>query len=430
LRKVAVEDVGRHVGQEVSLRGWVYNKRSSGKIRFILLRDGTGIIQCVLVKGEVSDETFEKYAPLTQETSVIITGTINEDSRAPLGYELLIKDVDVGQIALDYPITPKEHSTGYLLDRRHLWIRSVRQNAILRIRAEVIKAMRDFLDGDGFILADTPIFTPTSCEGTSTLFETKYFDQTAYLSQSGQLYNEATAMALGKVYCFGPAFRAEKSKTRRHLTEFWQVEPEAAYYNLDDMADVVERMIVYLVKSVLKNKARELNTLERDTSVLEGLKAPFPRVTYDEALKILKKGGMELEYGSDFGAPEETALSNEYDKPVFVMNYPLTAKEFYMKEHPENPELVLCFDVLAPEGYGEIVGGSQRVDDVVALEQRLRDFNLPREPFEWYLDLRRFGSVPHSGFGMGIERTVAWICGIKHIRETIPFPRTLYRITP
>jgi len=430
LHAVLVEDVGQHVGQEVSLRGWVYNKRSSGKIRFILLRDGTGIIQCVLVEGQVSGETFERFAPLTQETSVIITGTINEDKRAPSGYELLVKDVDVGQIATDYPITPKEHSTAYLLDRRHLWIRSLRQNAILRIRAEVIKAVRDFLDGDGFVLADTPVFTPTSCEGTSTLFETKYFDQTAYLAQSGQLYNEATAMALGKVYCFGPAFRAEKSKTRRHLTEFWQVEPEAAYYDLDDMADVAERMIVYLVRSVLKNKARELKALERDTTILEKLEAPFPKIAYDEALEILKTRGIEVEYGSDFGAPEQTALSDEYDKPVFVMNFPLTAKEFYMKEHPEKPELVLCFDIMAPEGYGEIVGGSQRVDDLETLEKRLRDFNLPREPFEWYLDLRRFGSVPHSGFGMGIERTVAWICGIKHIREAIPFPRTLYRITP
>ena len=430
MRAVTIEEVGQHIGQHVTLRGWVYNKRSSGKIRFILLRDGTGIIQCVLATGEVDDETFEKYGPLTQETSVIITGIVNEDRRAPSGCELLVKQVDIGQIAADYPITPKEHSTGYLLDRRHLWIRSARQSAILRIRAEVIKAMRDFLDDDGFVLADTPIFTPTSCEGTSTLFEAKYFDRTAYLSQSGQLYNEATAMALGKVYCFGPAFRAEKSKTRRHLTEFWQVEPEAAYYDLDDMADVVERMIVYLVRSVLRKKARELEALGRDTKSLQGIEAPFPKITYDEAVEILKKKGMKVQYGSDFGAPAETSLSNEFERPVFVMNYPLSAKEFYMKEHPENPELVLCFDVLAPEGFGEIVGGSQRVDDVKTLEQRLKDFNLPREPFEWYLDLRRFGSVPHSGFGMGVERTVAWICGINHIRETIPFPRTLYRITP
>jgi len=430
LRAVTIEEVGQHIGQEVTLRGWVYNKRSSGKIRFILLRDGTGIIQCVLATGEVDDETFEKYGPLTQETSVIVTGIVNEDRRAPSGCELLVKQVEICQIAADYPITPKEHSTGYLLDRRHLWIRSARQSAILRIRAEVIKAMRDFLDDDGFVLADTPIFTPTSCEGTSTLFEAKYFDRTAYLSQSGQLYNEATAMALGKVYCFGPAFRAEKSKTRRHLTEFWQVEPEAAYYGLDDMADVVERMIVYLLRSVLRKKARELEALERDTKSLQEIEAPFPKITYDEAVEILKKKGMKVQYGSDFGAPAETSLSNEFARPVFVMNYPLSAKEFYMKEHPENPELVLCFDVLAPEGFGEIVGGSQRVDDVKTLEQRLKDFNLPREPFEWYLDLRRFGSVPHSGFGMGVERTVAWICGIKHIRETIPFPRTLYRITP
>ncbi|MBN2209722.1 MAG: asparagine--tRNA ligase [Candidatus Coatesbacteria bacterium] len=430
MHAVTIEEVGQHIGQEVTLRGWVYNKRSSGKIRFILLRDGTGIIQCVLATGEVDDETFEKFGPLTQETSVMVTGVVNEDRRAPSGCELLVRQLEIGQIAADYPITPKEHSTGYLLDRRHLWIRSARQSAILRIRAEVIKAMRDFLDDDGFVLADTPIFTPTSCEGTSTLFETKYFDRTAYLSQSGQLYNEATAMALGKVYCFGPAFRAEKSKTRRHLTEFWQVEPEAAYYDLDDMVDVVERMIVYLVRSVLQKKARELEALGRDTSSLQQLESPFPKITYDEALEILKREGMRIEYGSDFGAPAETVLSNEFDRPVFVMNYPLSAKEFYMKEHPENKELVLCFDVLAPEGFGEIVGGSQRVDDVETLERRLRDFNLPREPFEWYLDLRRFGSVPHSGFGMGVERTVAWICGINHIRETIPFPRTLYRITP
>jgi len=427
---VTIDGVGRHVAEEVSIRGWVYNKRSSGKIRFILVRDGTGTIQCVLAKGEVSGETFDKFDSLTQETSLIVTGVINEDQRAPLGYELLLRRIDIGQIAENYPITPKEHSIGYLLERRHLWMRSARQSAILRIRAAVVKAVRDFLDGEGFVLADTPIFTPTSCEGMSTLFETKYFDRTAYLSQSGQLYNEATAMALGKVYCFGPAFRAEKSKTRRHLTEFWQVEPEAAYYDLDDMADLAERLLVYVVRWTLDKRSKELQSLERDTSILENLATPFPRITYDEALEILRRNGLEVEYGSDLGAPDETALSNEFDRPVFITDYPLKAKEFYMKEHPENPDLVLCFDVLAPEGYGEIVGGSQRVDDVAILEQRLKDFNLPREPLEWYLDLRRYGSVPHSGFGMGIERTVAWICGIKHIRETIPFPRTIYRLTP
>jgi len=427
---VTIDAVGKHVGEEVSIRGWVYNKRSSGKIRFILVRDGTGIIQCVLIKDEVGGETFDKFDSLTQETSLIVSGVINEDRRAPLGYELLLRHIEIGQIARNYPITPKEHSVGYLLQRRHLWVRSARQNAILRIRAGVVKAVRDFLDGEGFVLADAPIFTPTSCEGTSTLFETKYFDKTAYLSQSGQLYNEAMAMALGKVYCFGPAFRAEKSKTRRHLTEFWQVEPEAAYYDLNDMADVVERLLLYVVRWILKKRSNELHSLERDIGSLEHLATPFPRITYHEAIDILKRNGLEVQYGSDLGAPEETALSNEFDRPVFITDYPLKAKEFYMKEHPENPELVLCFDLLAPDGYGEIVGGSQRVDDLAILEQRLKDFNLPREPFEWYLDLRRYGSVPHSGFGMGIERTVAWICGIKHVREAIPFPRTIYRLTP
>lgn len=425
-----VEKVGQFTGEEVSIRGWLYNKRSSGKIKFVLVRDGTGIIQCVISAKEVEPSVLELFAELTQESSLIVTGIVNEDERAPGGYELLVKNLEVVQIAQDYPITPKEHSTSYLLDRRHLWIRSLKQNAILRVRAEIIRAVRDFLDDDGFILADTPIFTPTSCEGTSTLFETEYFDRKAYLTQSGQLYNEATAMALGKVYCFGPAFRAEKSKTRRHLTEFWQVEPEAAYYDMDDIADVVERLVLYVVQTVLKKRSRELETLERDTSLLEKLSLPFPRITYDEALQLLKKKGTEIEYGSDLGGADETLLSDEFQSPFFVTLYPLRAKVFYMKTHPENPELALCFDLLAPEGYGEIVGGSQRVDDEETLRKRLEEHNLPQEPFEWYLDLRRFGSVPHSGFGLGIERTVAWICGIQHIRQAIPFPRTIYRLSP
>ncbi|MCD6326211.1 asparagine--tRNA ligase [bacterium] len=430
MQVVSIDKIGEFKGQEVSIRGWVYNKRSSGKIKFLLLRDGTGIIQCVVVSSESGQEAFERFEKLTQESSLIVTGIVNEDKRAPSGHELLVKGIEVLHISHDYPITPKEHSVGYLLDRRHLWMRSQRQSAILRIRAEVIKAIRDFLDNEGFILADTPIFTPTSCEGTSTLFETKYYDRTAYLTQSGQLYNEATAMALGKVYCFGPAFRAEKSKTRRHLTEFWQVEPEAAFYDLDAMADVAERMIEYVVKKVLSKKGSELATLERDTAPLEKIKAPFPKITYAGALAILKKRDIELEYGSDFGGSDETALSEDFDNPVFVTSFPLQTKPFYMKSDPDNPELALCFDILAPEGYGEIVGGSQRVDDADVLRERIAEHNLPKEHFEWYLDLRRFGSVPHSGFGMGVERTVAWLCGIKHIREAIPFPRTIYRISP
>ena len=425
-----IDRIGEFLGQEVSIRGWLYGKRSSGKIRFLLVRDGTGIIQCILLEATAGSENFAKFDQLTQESSMVVTGEVNKDTRSPLGFELLVKEIEILQVANDYPITPKEHSTGFLLERRHLWIRSARQSAILRIRAEVVKAVRDFLDNEGFILADTPIFTPTSCEGTSTLFETKYYDKAAYLTQSGQLYNEATAMALGKVYCFGPAFRAERSKTRRHLTEFWQVEPEAAYYGLDDIADVAERLIEYCVKQVIDNRSTELETLGRDVSRLADVTAPLPRITYDQAIELLKEVGQTVEYGEDFGGANETLLAQRFDRPFFVMNYPLKAKAFYMKSHPDDADLALCFDILAPEGYGEIVGGSQRVDDENALIKRLKDYNLPREHFDWYLDLRRYGTVPHSGFGMGIERTVAWICGVRHIRETIPFPRLLGRMYP
>lgn len=427
----SVDKVGRLVGQHVTIKGWVYNKRSSGKVRFLLVRDGTGVIQCVLSADVVDERAFEDFDRLTQESSVEVGGTVREDRRAPGGYELLVNGLKVVQVAQhDYPITPKEHTIGFLLQHRHLWLRTPRQSAILRIRGQLVKAIRDFLDTEGFVLVDAPIFTPTSCEGTTTLFETKYFDKTAFLSQSGQLYNEAAAMALGKVYCFGPSFRAEKSKTRRHLTEFWMVEPEAAFFELEDMASVAERMIAFCIESILADRARDLELLGRDVAALEKVKPPFPRITYDDAVEALRGDGLQVEYGADFGGAEETQLSTRFETPFMVMYYPLSAKAFYMKPHPQNANLALCFDILAPEGYGEIVGGGQRIDDEALLRKRLEEHNLPLEPFKWYLDLRRYGSVPHSGFGLGIERTVAWICGIRHIREAIPFPRTIYRISP
>ena len=428
---VYIEDIGQHEGKTVTIKGWLHNRRSSGKIHFLILRDGTGFIQAVLSKADVGEELFKTADHLSQETSVIVTGIARADARAPSGYEIDVKQLEVIGPSHDFPITPKEHGVDYLLDRRHLWIRSERQQAILRIRHEIVSAVRDFFNLRGFILADTPIFTPAACEGTSTLFPAQYFeDQTAYLTQSGQLYNEANAMALGRVYCFGPTFRAEKSKTRRHLTEFWMVEPEMAYASLDDVMELAEGLVVSVVGRVLEKRRRELKALDRDTAKLESVQAPFPRITYDEAVRRLQAQGLPIQWGGDFGGPDETAISELYDRPVMVHRYPAAVKAFYMKPDPERPELALGVDVLAPEGHGEIIGGGERLADLDLLLKRIDEHTLPREAFEWYLDLRRYGSVPHGGFGMGIERVVAWICGLEHVRETIPYPRMLNRLYP
>ncbi len=426
-----IQDIAQAEGQTVTLQGWLHNRRSSGKIHFLTVRDGSGFIQAVMSKAAVGDETFLKADHLGQESSISVTGLVRADKRAPGGYELDVSAFEVISPATDYPITPKEHGVDYLMDRRHLWIRAPRQQAILRVRHEVINACRDFFNDRGFVLCDTPIFTPSACEGTTTLFPVQYFeDTTAYLTQSGQLYNEANAMALGKVYAFGPTFRAEKSKTRRHLTEFWMVEPEMAYATLDDTMDLAEALVVSVVSRVLDKRAAELKVLERDTSKLETVKSPFPRISYDEAVERLKAKGQPFEWGGDLGGTDETVLSSEFDRPVCVHRYPAAVKAFYMKPDPQRPELALGVDVLAPEGYGEIIGGGQRLDDYELLLQRIKDHNLPQEAFDWYLDLRRYGSVPHSGFGMGIERVVSWICGLEHVRETIPYPRMLYRLYP
>jgi asparaginyl-tRNA synthetase len=428
---VYIEDIGRHEGEDVTLKGWLHNRRSSGKIHFLIVRDGTGFLQAVMSKAAVGEEVFKAADHLSQETSIVVSGAVRADTRAPSGYELDVKALEVVGESHDFPITPKEHGVDYLLDRRHLWIRSERQQAILRIRHEIIDAVRTFLNGRGFVLADTPIFTPAACEGTTTLFPAQYFEeQTAYLTQSGQLYNEANAMALGRVYCFGPTFRAEKSKTRRHLTEFWMVEPEVAWADLDDVMALAEALVVAVVARVLERRRRELQVLERDVAKLEAVQAPFPRITYDEAAAILKEQGLPFEWGGDFGGPDETALSGRFDRPVMIHRYPAAVKAFYMKPDPARPDLALCVDVLAPEGYGEIIGGGQRLDDLDLLLKRIDEHGLPREAFEWYLDLRRYGTVPHGGFGMGIERVVAWICGLEHVRETIPYPRMLYRLYP
>jgi asparaginyl-tRNA synthetase len=425
-----IEDIADFEGEEVTIKGWLHNRTDKGKLQFLLIRDGTGTIQAVAYADDLSPESFEAIQQLTQESSVVVTGKVRADDRAPGGYELSVSDLEVVQLSEPYPITPKEHGVGFLMDHRHLWLRSSHQHAILRIRAEVIRACRDFLDDNGFVLVDTPILTPAACEGTSTLFETDYFGNPAYLAQSGQLYSEASIASLGKVYCFGPTFRAEKSKTRRHLLEFWMVEPEMAFADLNDCMELAENFVSYIVQTTLQERGQQLEVLERETSLLEKVEPPFPRISYDEAIEILHSKGLDIEWGADFGAPDETALAEEFDKPLLVHHFPTQCKAFYMEPDPDRPELSLSVDCLAPEGYGEIIGGGQRIADYDLLLRRIRDHNLPEESFRWYLDLRRFGSTPHSGFGLGIERTVAWICGLEHIRETIPFPRMLHRLYP
>ncbi|MBC7231722.1 MAG: asparagine--tRNA ligase [Chloroflexi bacterium] len=427
---VYIENIAAFEGQEVTIKGWLYNRTDKGKLQFLLVRDGTGIIQCVASQKDLPPDVFAAAQSVTQESSLIVTGQVRADKRAPGGYELLLTGLQIVQLTQDYPITPKEHGIEFLMKHRHLWIRSARQHAILRIRAEVVKAIRDWLNSHGFVNVDTPILTPSSCEDTTTLFETDYFGEPAYLTQSGQLYNEATIGAFGRVYCFGPTFRAEKSKTRRHLTEFWMVEPEMAYVDLEGCMEIEEQFVSYIVQTVLANRAKELQTLERDTSKLEKVVPPFPRITYDEAVKLLQEKGFDFKWGDDFGAPHETAIGEHFDRPVFVHHYPTAIKAFYMEEDPTRPEVCLSVDLLASEGYGEIIGGGQRTASYELLERRIKEHNLPRQAYEWYLDLRRYGSVPHSGFGLGVERTVAWICGISHIRETIAFPRMLERIYP
>jgi asparaginyl-tRNA synthetase len=426
-----ISDLPHHAGRSVTLQGWVYHLRSSGKVRFVVVRDGTGLAQGVLVKGHLPEADFQAFEELTLESSLRLTGRVKAEPRAPGGFELEVTGLSPIHLAEPYPIQPKEHGVGFLLDHRHLWLRSPRQQAILRIRDEVARACRDFFHARGFVLVDTPILTPTACEGTTTLFATEYLDRgKAYLSQSGQLYLEAAAMALGKVYCFGPTFRAEKSKTRRHLMEFWMVEAEAAFFTLEDVLHLAEELVRAVVLRVLSERRRELAVLERDATPLEAVFKPFPRLTYQEVLARLADAGRELPFGEDLGGDEETLVSQMFDRPVIITHYPLSCKAFYMEADPADPRLALCVDLLAPEGYGEIIGGSQRVADLATLEQRLDDHGLPREPFAWYLDLRRFGSVPHAGFGMGLERVVAWVCGLKHVREAIPFPRLLDRLYP
>ncbi|BFH13428.1 asparagine--tRNA ligase [Paenibacillus dendritiformis] len=425
-----IREVNRHVGEEVRIGGWLHNKRSSGKIQFLQLRDGTGFIQGVVVKSEVPEEVWEAAKSLTQESSLYFTGIVREEPRSKSGYEMTVTGVEIIQLTQDYPITPKEHGVDFLMDHRHLWLRAPRQRAILTIRAEIIRAVQQFFDEHGFTLVDPPILTPSSCEGTTELFHTKYFEEDAFLTQSGQLYMEAAAMALNKVYSFGPTFRAEKSKTRRHLIEFWMIEPEMAFVDHEENLRVQEQFVAHIVQSVLKNCRAELDTLGRDVSKLEKVKAPFPRITYDEAIQFLQEQGHDIPWGEDFGAPHETAIAEKYETPVFITHYPTSIKAFYMKPDPNRPEVVLCADMIAPEGYGEIIGGSQRIDDPELMQERFREHELSDEAYQWYLDLRKYGSVPHSGFGLGLERTVAWICGLEHVRETIPFPRLLYRLYP
>lgn len=426
----SISDVSAHADQTVTVRGWLAGKRSSGKLLFLQIRDGSGTLQCTAFRPDLPPDVFERAKHLPQESSLEITGNVNPDERAPGGFELQVADIAFVAEADEYPITPKEHGTAFLLDRRHLWLRSSRQHAILRIRASVVRACRSYFDERGFTLIDAPIFTPASCEGTTTLFPVDYFGDRVYLTQSGQLYMEAGAMAFGKVYCLGPTFRAEKSKTRRHLTEFWMIEPEVAYLDLDGDMELAEDFVTSVVSRVVAEHRAELELLERDVTKLEAVQAPFPRITYTEAVETLRSLGHEKEWGDDFGAEDETVLASQFDRPVLVHRYPAAAKAFYMKNDPADPKLALCVDMLAPEGYGEIIGGGQREDDLDVLRTKIAEHDLPSDPFEWYLDLRRYGSVPHAGFGMGIERMVAWICGLHHVRETIPFPRMLERTTP
>ncbi len=425
-----ISRLGDHVGLSVTLRGWLYHKRSSGKVLFLLVRDGTGIVQIVAVPSSVSEKVFALCESLTQESSLRLTGKVRADSRAKGGFELDLEELEIFQIADGYPIGPKDHGPDFLLSNRHLWLRSSRPHAILRIRDRFVKAIRDFMSQEGFILIDTPIFTPAACEGTTTLFETEYFGEKAFLTQSGQLYGEAAAMAFGKIYCFGPTFRAEKSKTRRHLTEFWMVEPEVAFNDLNDNMVLAERFLEFTVQTVLEQCTSELKLLERNTTHLEKVRAPFPRISYDEAVQLLSKKKISFEWGNDFGAPEETALSEEFDRPLIVHRFPAQIKAFYMKADPQNPRVALGMDVLAPEGYGEIIGGGQREDHYETLLRKVKQHNLPEQAFHWYLDLRKYGSVPHSGFGLGIERAVSWICGLEHLREAAAFPRMINRLTP
>lgn len=428
--RIYINKASDHVGEEVQIAGWLYNKRSSGKLQFLILRDGTGLMQSVVFQKGVSEETWAIAEEITQESSVIATGTVSEEPRSPGGYELQVTSLELIQKAEEYPISPKEHGIEFLMDNRHLWLRSKRQHAILRIRHEIIRSMRDYLDNRDFILVDPPIFTPNACEGTSTLFETEYFGTKAYLTQSGQLYEEAAAMAFGKVYSFGPTFRAEKSKTRRHLTEFWMLEPEVAFMDINGDMDLIEDFIVNVVARVLDKRGEEFKVLERDTSSLERVTKSFPRISYDEAAKILQDKGTGFVYGTDFGGTDETVIAEEFDRPVMIHSWPANIKAFYMKRDPNDTSKVLAVDVIAPEGHGEIVGGSQREDDLEELRKRLKEHDLSESYFQWYLDLRRYGSVPHSGFGIGLERTVGWICGLSHVRETIPFPRMMHRLTP
>lgn len=429
--KTTINQVFKHVDEDVTIGAWIANKRSSGKIAFLQLRDGTGFIQGVVVKAEVEEEVFKLAKSVTQETSVYVTGQVTKDERSPLGFELQVKSIEVIHEATDYPITPKEHGTEFLMDHRHLWLRSKKQHAIMKIRNEIIRATYEFFHQEGFVKVDPPILTGSAPEGTTELFATKYFDEDAYLSQSGQLYMEAAAMALGKVFSFGPTFRAEKSKTKRHLIEFWMIEPEMAFVEFNENLEYQENYVTHVVQSVLENCKVELHTLGRDTVKLENIKAPFPRITYDEAIKFLQEKGFDdIEWGDDFGAPHETAIAESYDKPVFITHYPTSLKPFYMQPAPDRDDVVLCADLIAPEGYGEIIGGSERVHDLELLEARLKEHGLDQETYKWYTELRQYGSVPHSGFGLGLERTVAWISGAPHVRETIPFPRLLNRLYP
>src|SRR6056297_337124 len=428
---ISISEVGRHETEKVCIKGWLYNQRSSGKIKFMILRDGTGFLQGTLVKSEMEEKHFNMLDNLNYESSIIVEGEIKSEKRAPSGYEMLVKTIQVVHNAeKDYPISLKKHGVGFLMNYRHLWMRTQRQNAILRIRTEIVKIIHNFLNQKGFYLVESPILTPAACEGTTTLFETDYFGDKAYLTQSGQLYNEASAMAFGKVYCFGPTFRAEKSKTRRHLMEFWMVEPEAAYFDFQDNNKLQEEMIVAIAKHVLEHCPLELKILERDTSMLENIQAPFPYLSYDDAIKIIQKNGSDMQWGDDLSGEDETIISGQYKKPVFIHHFPTKCKAFYMKPDPERPETVLGADLIAPEGFGEIIGGGQRIDDYQLIKERIKEFNLPEDDYQWYIDLRKNGYVPHSGFGLGIERTVAWICNLPHIRETIPFPRMLNKIYP